>query len=157
MSGDRGRTVPRGLQSTGKNLLLREWRLAGRLDSLRPFPDVGSVLQRSNEGRGWAEPARRTRLSGFHSEDDGSGLCRLLRPDHRSSGPILWPTGRDAYRTLPPCPVRVTLIVAEAWISRHFERTVPPQVIDAMTPKVVELDGVMVELDRIAERWYGQQ
>ena len=32
----------------------------------------------------------------------------------------------------------------------------PPQVTYAITSKVLELDGVMQELDRIAERWYGQ-
>jgi DNA-binding HxlR family transcriptional regulator len=32
---------------------------------------------------------------------------------------------------------------------------VPPQVTYAITEKVLELDGVMQELDRIAERWYG--
>jgi len=32
----------------------------------------------------------------------------------------------------------------------------PPQVTYAVTERVLELDGVMSELDRIAERWYGK-
>ena len=44
------------------------------------------------------------------------------------------------------------MLEAERWISRHDEPTVPPQVTYAITDKVLELDGVMIELDRIAER-----
>jgi hypothetical protein len=33
---------------------------------------------------------------------------------------------------------------------------VPPQVTYSIKKKVLELDGVMQELDRIAERWYGK-
>lgn len=50
---------------------------------------------------------------------------------------------------------RLRMLEAEGWISRHYEPTVPPQVTYAITDKVLELDGVMIELDRIAERWYG--
>lgn len=50
---------------------------------------------------------------------------------------------------------RLRLLEAEAWISRHYEPTVPPQVTYTLTAKALELDEVMVELDRIAERWYG--
>lgn len=51
---------------------------------------------------------------------------------------------------------RLRLLEAEGWLTRHYEPTVPPQVTYAITPKVLELDGVMRELDEIAERWYGE-
>jgi DNA-binding HxlR family transcriptional regulator len=38
----------------------------------------------------------------------------------------------------------------------HATVHVPPQVTYSITKKVLELDGVMMELDRIAERWYGK-
>jgi DNA-binding HxlR family transcriptional regulator len=50
---------------------------------------------------------------------------------------------------------RLRMLEAEGWLSRHYEPTVPPQVTYALTEKVMELDGVLTELDRIAERWYG--
>ena len=51
---------------------------------------------------------------------------------------------------------RLRLLEAEGWVSRHYEPTVPPQVTYSITKRVLELDGVMIELDRIAERWYGK-
>ena len=51
---------------------------------------------------------------------------------------------------------RLRMLEAEGWVSRHYEPTVPPQVTYAITERVQELDGVMTELDRIAERWYGE-
>ena len=45
---------------------------------------------------------------------------------------------------------------AEGWLTRHYEATIPPQVTYSITKKVLELDGVMTELDEIAERWYGK-
>jgi DNA-binding HxlR family transcriptional regulator len=50
---------------------------------------------------------------------------------------------------------RLRLLEAEGWLTRHYEPTVPPQVTYAITARVLELDGVMIELDRIAEQWYG--
>lgn len=50
---------------------------------------------------------------------------------------------------------RLRLLEAEGWLTRHYEPTVPPQVTYTITKRVLELDGVMSELDRIAERWYG--
>jgi DNA-binding HxlR family transcriptional regulator len=50
---------------------------------------------------------------------------------------------------------RLRMLESEGWLSRDYKPTVPPQVTYAITKKVLELDGVMVELDRIAERWYG--
>ena len=44
------------------------------------------------------------------------------------------------------------MLEAEGWMARHYEPTVPPQVTYAITGRVLELDGVMTELDRIAER-----
>ena len=51
---------------------------------------------------------------------------------------------------------RLRMLEAEGWITRHYEPTVPPQVTHTITKKVLELDGVMIELDRIAKRWYGK-
>jgi DNA-binding HxlR family transcriptional regulator len=51
---------------------------------------------------------------------------------------------------------RLRLLEAEGWVTRHYKPTVPPQVTYAITKRVLELDGVMLELDRIAERWYGK-
>lgn len=51
---------------------------------------------------------------------------------------------------------RLRLLEYEGWLTRHYEPTVPPQVTYSLTKKVLELDGVMQELDRIAERWYGK-
>lgn len=51
---------------------------------------------------------------------------------------------------------RLRLLEGEGWILRHYEPTVPPKVTYSITKRVLELDGVMTELDRIAERWYGK-
>jgi len=51
---------------------------------------------------------------------------------------------------------RLRMLEAEGWLTRHYEATIPPQVTYAITERVLELDGVMSELDRIAERWYGK-
>ena len=50
---------------------------------------------------------------------------------------------------------RLRMLEAEGWIHRHYEPTVPPQVTYTLAKRVLELDPVMIELDRIAERWYG--
>src|SRR6476661_10270192 len=52
---------------------------------------------------------------------------------------------------------RLRMLEAEGWVTRHYEPTVPPQVTYTITDKVLELDGVMTELDRIAEWWYGKR
>src|SRR5215831_3506031 len=52
---------------------------------------------------------------------------------------------------------RLRMLEAEGWVTRHYKPTVPPQVTYAITKCVLELDGVMTELDRIAERWYGKR
>jgi len=51
---------------------------------------------------------------------------------------------------------RLRMLEAEGWLTRHYKPTVPPQVTYSITKKVLQLDGVMQELDRIAERWYGK-
>lgn len=51
---------------------------------------------------------------------------------------------------------RLRFLEAEGWVSRHYEPTVPPQVTYTLEPRVLELQAVIEELDRIAERWYGQ-
>lgn len=52
---------------------------------------------------------------------------------------------------------RLRQLEAERLIDRHYEPTVPPQVTYSLTKRVLELEGVMEELDRIAERWYGEK
>lgn len=51
---------------------------------------------------------------------------------------------------------RLRMLEAEGWVTRDYKPTVPPEVTYAITKRVLELDGVMKELDRIAERWYGR-
>jgi DNA-binding HxlR family transcriptional regulator len=51
---------------------------------------------------------------------------------------------------------RLRRLEAEGWVTRDYEPTVPPKVTYAITKRVLELHGVMTELDRIAERWYGK-
>lgn len=51
---------------------------------------------------------------------------------------------------------RLRTLEKEGWVSRHYEPTVPPKVTYTITERVLELDGVMRELDRIADRWYGK-
>ncbi|OWK47282.1 winged helix-turn-helix transcriptional regulator [Fimbriiglobus ruber] len=50
---------------------------------------------------------------------------------------------------------RLRLFEAEGLVSRHYEPTVPPKVTYSLTERVMELESVIMELDRIAERWYG--
>lgn len=52
---------------------------------------------------------------------------------------------------------RLRMLEKEGWLSRDYKPTVPPQVTYAITKRVLELDGVMTELDQIAERWYGHR
>src|SRR5258705_13053022 len=54
-----------------------------------------------------------------------------------------------------PLTDRLRMLEAEGWTHRHYEPTVPPQVTYTLAKRVLELDPVMIELDRIAERWYG--
>ena len=80
-------------------------------------------------------------------------LHRLHMEGPKRFGELKRRLGRISTKTLTE---RLRLLEAEGWLTRHYEPTVPPQVTYAITDKVLELDGVMQELDRIAERWYGQ-
>jgi DNA-binding HxlR family transcriptional regulator len=51
---------------------------------------------------------------------------------------------------------RLRMLEGEGWVSRHYKPTVPPKVTYSLTEKVMELEAVLVELERIAGRWYGQ-
>jgi DNA-binding HxlR family transcriptional regulator len=51
---------------------------------------------------------------------------------------------------------RLRMLEAEQWVHRHYEPTVPPKVTYTLAKRVLELDPVMMELDRIAVRWYGE-
>ena len=51
---------------------------------------------------------------------------------------------------------RLRMLESEGWVTRDYKPTVPPEVTYTITKRVLELDGVMTELDRIAERWYGK-
>lgn len=50
---------------------------------------------------------------------------------------------------------RLRMLEEEGWIHRHYEPSIPPQVTYSLADRVLELDTVLQELDRIAERWYG--
>lgn len=52
---------------------------------------------------------------------------------------------------------RLRMLEAEDWIHRDYEPSIPPRVTYSLAQRVLELDPVMVELDRIAERWYGSE
>src|SRR5690349_9256364 len=51
---------------------------------------------------------------------------------------------------------RLRMLETEGWLTRDYKPTIPPEVTYTITKRVLELDGVMTELDRIAERWYGK-
>jgi len=81
-------------------------------------------------------------------------LHRLHIEGPKRFGELKRRLGKISTKTLTE---RLRLLESEGWLTRHYEPTVPPQVTYAITPKVLELDGVMVELDQIAERWYGKK
>ena len=81
-------------------------------------------------------------------------LHRLHMEGPKRFGELKQRLGRISTRTLTE---RLRMLEAEGWLTRHYVPTVPPQVTYAITKRVLELDGVMVELDRIAERWYGKR
>ncbi len=80
-------------------------------------------------------------------------LHRLHMEGPKRFGELKRRLGKISTKTLTE---RLRQLEAEGWLLRHYEPTVPPQVTYSITDKVLELDGVMVELDRIAERWYGK-
>lgn len=79
-------------------------------------------------------------------------LHRLHTEGPKRFGELKRRLGKISTKTLTE---RLRLLEAEGWLLRHYEPTVPPQVTYSITDKVLELDNVMIELDRIAERWYG--
>jgi DNA-binding HxlR family transcriptional regulator len=79
-------------------------------------------------------------------------LHRLHVEGPRRFGELKRRLGAISTKTLTE---RLRMLEAEGFLDRHYEPTVPPQVTYSITPKVAELDGVMTELDRIAEKWYG--
>lgn len=50
---------------------------------------------------------------------------------------------------------RLRTLEGEGLVSRHYEPTVPPQVTYSLTPKTGELEVAIGELQRVADRWYG--
>src|SRR5262245_57391229 len=82
---------------------------------------------------------------------------RLLHRHHMEGpkrfGELKRRLGRISTKTLTE---RLRMLETEGWVTRDYKPTVPPQVTYAITKRVLELDGVMIELDRIAERWYGK-
>jgi DNA-binding HxlR family transcriptional regulator len=80
-------------------------------------------------------------------------LHRLHMEGPKRFGELKVRLGGISTRTLTE---RLRMLEAEGWLTRHYVPTVPPQVTYAITKQVLELDGVMTELDRIAERWYGK-
>ena len=80
-------------------------------------------------------------------------LHRLHVEGPRRFGELRRRLGKISTKTLTE---RLRMLEAEGWIHRHYEPTVPPQVTYSLADRVLELDAVMQELDRIAERWFGQ-
>ena len=81
-------------------------------------------------------------------------LHRLHTEGPKRFGELKRRLGKISTKTLTE---RLRMLEREGWLHRHYEPTVPPQVTYSITPRVLELDGVMKELDRIAERWYGER
>lgn len=79
-------------------------------------------------------------------------LHRLHMEGPKRFGELKRRLGKISTKTLTE---RLRMLEAEGWLTRHYVPTVPPQVTYSITDRVLELDGVMIELDRIAERWYG--
>jgi DNA-binding HxlR family transcriptional regulator len=50
---------------------------------------------------------------------------------------------------------RLRTLEAQGLIERAYEPTVPPQVTYSLADRALELEPAILELDRIAERWYG--
>lgn len=80
-------------------------------------------------------------------------LHRLYMEGPRRFGELKRRLGGISTKTLTE---RLRMLEAEGWVPRHYEPTIPPQVSYAITERVLELDRVMTELDRIAERWFGR-
>jgi len=79
-------------------------------------------------------------------------LHRLHMEGPKRFGELKRSLGSISTKTLTE---RLRLLETEGWVHRHYEPTVPPQVTYTLAERVLELDQMMIELDRIAERWYG--
>lgn len=80
-------------------------------------------------------------------------LHRLHVEGPKRFGELKRRLGKISTKTLTE---RLRMLEAEGWVNRDYKPTVPPQVTYTITRRALELDGVMTELDRIAERWYGE-
>ena len=80
-------------------------------------------------------------------------LHRLHVEGPRRFGELKRRLGAISTKTLTE---RLRMLEAEGWLKRDYVPSIPPQVTYSITRRVLELDGVMQELDRIAERWYGK-
>jgi DNA-binding HxlR family transcriptional regulator len=80
-------------------------------------------------------------------------LHRLHVEGPKRFGELKRRLGTISTKTLPE---RLRMLEAEGWVTRDYKPTIPPEVTYTITKRVLELDGVMTELDRIAERWYGK-
>jgi len=49
---------------------------------------------------------------------------------------------------------RLRLLEREGFVSRHYEASVPPQVTYSLTHRAKELNQMLDELNRFAERWF---
>ena len=81
-------------------------------------------------------------------------LHRLHHEGPKRFGELKRRLGSISTKTLTE---RLRMLEEEGWIHRHYEPSVPPQVTYSLQRRVLELDPVMMELDRIAERWYGKK
>jgi len=50
---------------------------------------------------------------------------------------------------------RLRSLEGEGLVARHYEPTVPPQVTYSLTKKTDELGPAIVELQQVADKWYG--
>src|SRR5262245_60833246 len=108
--------------------------------------------KRATSGRGEYEPLSRL-LRILSSPWTLLLLHRLHMEGPKRFGELKRRLGSISTKTLTE---RLRMLEAEGWLHRHYEPTVPPQVTYSLAKRVLELDPVMIELDRIAERWYGR-
>lgn len=80
-------------------------------------------------------------------------LHRLHMEGPKRFGELKRRLGKISTKTLTE---RLRMLESQGWVTRDYKPTVPPEVTYTITKRVLELDGVMTELDRIAERWYGK-
>lgn len=79
-------------------------------------------------------------------------LHRLHVEGPRRFGELRRRLGAISTKTLTE---RLRTLEAEGLIERAYEPTIPPQVTYSLAERALELEPAILELDRIAERWYG--